>query len=75
MGQNIGILTGKLDSARIFFAHVQFEPETHPAMYGGARTDENSSFPLFDLAQSLHTNRSSLRRRRCYNEYTCILRP
>ena len=55
----------KLNSAPILFAHVQFELETHPAMYGSARTDENSSFPHFDLAQSLHTNRSSLRRRRC----------
>ena len=41
--QNIGILTGKLASARIFFAHVRFEAETHPAMYGGPRVDKNSA--------------------------------
>eukprot|EP01043_Picozoa_sp_COSAG02_P054930 COSAG02_NODE_6297_length_3670_cov_4.158499_4_plen_100_part_00 len=37
------------------------------ARYRTARTDENSSFPLFDLSQSLHTNRSNLRRRGCYD--------
>ena len=61
--RNIGIITEKLDSARIFFAQIQLLAETHPARYRTARTDENSSFPLFDLRQVLHTNRSSLRRR------------
>ena len=37
----------------------------HKVGYVPARTDENSSFPLFDLRQVLHTNRSSLRRRGC----------
>ena len=45
MRQNIGILTGKSDCARIFVAHIQFEPETHPAVYCGTRTDENSNSP------------------------------
>eukprot|EP01043_Picozoa_sp_COSAG02_P060807 COSAG02_NODE_8026_length_2742_cov_6.403330_3_plen_212_part_00 len=64
--RNIGILTEKLESARIFFAQIQLLAETHPARYRTARTDKNSSFPLFDLGQVLHTNRSSLRRRGCY---------
>ena len=63
--QNIGILTGKLASARFFFAHVRFEAETHAAMYSGPRADENSRFPHFHLDQALHTNGSSLRRRGC----------
>ena len=37
-------------------------PCVHPQ---ADRTDQNSSFPLFFLAQSLHTNRSSLTRRGC----------
>ena len=64
--RNIGILTEKLDSARIFFSQIQLLAETHPPRYRTARTDKNSSFPLFDLGQVLHTNRSSLRRRGCY---------
>jgi hypothetical protein len=38
-----------LDSARIFFADLQFGPETHPARYRTARTDQILSFPHFYL--------------------------
>ena len=72
--RNIGILTEKLDSARIFFAQIQLLAETHPARYRTARTDKNSSFPLFDLGQVLHTNRSSLRRRGCQRQSPAGLR-
>ena len=53
--QNIGILTGKLDSARIFFAHIQLLAETHPARYRTGRTDENWDFPLFGFGAPLES--------------------
>ena len=53
--RNTRKLDWRVENGRIFFAHVQFEPETHPAMYGTAPTDENSNFPLRDYKRPQHT--------------------
>ena len=65
MRRNMRQLERHLTSARIFFAHLRFETETHPAMYGSAPTDENLNFPLGENGQALHTNQMRLGRTGC----------
>ena len=57
----------KLETARILCAHVPFGAETHPAMYGSPRTDENSNYPHFGSGRALHTKQMRLTRTGCRN--------